>query len=200
MIAAPPPSFLPSINRQAGIAPQNVILVPIAYHDHQHEMVQLLGPPQTIVPVAIGRPSVAPNGVPQLAVPITEPILVQRSLCGAVQPPPQLKFAIGDLTVTIPVLPVGMSGLAGLKRTIERPISTPLDLSKRRREDSGSSGTTTPGNSVRTSHSDIEKPFLCACGVSFSADETLKAHKQYYCKMVERRDDNKEPPKKVVYV
>ncbi|ETN73607.1 zinc finger, C2H2 type [Necator americanus] len=87
--------------------------------------------------------------------------------------------------------------MAGLKRTIERPISTPLDLSKRRRENSGSSGTTTPSNSVRTSYSDVEKPFLCPCGVSFSADETLKAHKQYYCKMVERRDDNKDPPKKI---
>ncbi|RCN45939.1 hypothetical protein ANCCAN_08104 [Ancylostoma caninum] len=197
LIAPPAATFVPSIHRQGAVPPPNVILVPIAYHDHQHEMVQLLGPPQTIVPVAIGRPTAAPNGMPQIAVPLTDPLLVQRGLCGAVQPPPQLKFAVGDLTVTIPVVPIEMGGLAGLKRTVERPVSTPLDLSKRRREDSGSSGATTPSNTVRTSHSDVEKPFLCSCGVSFSADETLKAHKQYYCKMVERSDDNKDPPKKV---
>uniref|UniRef100_A0A0N4WAM3 C2H2-type domain-containing protein n=1 Tax=Haemonchus placei TaxID=6290 RepID=A0A0N4WAM3_HAEPC len=51
--------------------------------------------------------------------------------------------------------------------------------------------------SLNASHSDVEKPFVCACGISFSADETLKAHRQYYCKLVERDDDNnKEPPKK----
>uniref|UniRef100_A0A7I4XVQ9 C2H2-type domain-containing protein n=1 Tax=Haemonchus contortus TaxID=6289 RepID=A0A7I4XVQ9_HAECO len=201
VVVAAPPTLVPSIRHgtAAVAAPQNVILVPIAYHEHQHEMVQLLGPPQTIVPVAIGRPSVAQNGVPQLAVPLTEPLLVHRSLCGVVRTPAKLQFAIGDLAVTIPIVPIEMSGLsAGLKRTMERPTSIPLDLSKRRREhDSGSSGSTTPTNVVRASHSDVEKPFVCACGISFSADETLKAHRQYYCKLVERDDDtNKEPPKK----
>ncbi|KAK6045799.1 hypothetical protein COOONC_16696 [Cooperia oncophora] len=137
-----------------GIAARNVILVAYAaYHEHQHEMVQLLGPPQTIVPVAIGRPAAAQNGVPQMAVPLTEPLLVHRSLCGVVRTPTKIQFAIGDLAVTIPIVPLEMSGLAGgLKRTMERPTSTPLDLSKRRREpESGSSGSTTPTNIVRVS-------------------------------------------------
>ncbi|KAJ1352840.1 hypothetical protein KIN20_009317 [Parelaphostrongylus tenuis] len=194
-----PSSLVPSIHHGTSVVPpQNVILMPIAYHDQQHEIVQLLGPPQTIVPVAIGRPESSQNGIPQIAVPLTDPLLVQRGLCGSVNTPTKLQFVIGDLTVTIPILPIEISGPAGLKRTVERPISTPLDLSKKRREDdSGSSGTATPTNAIRASHSDVEKPFLCACGISFSADETLKAHRQYYCKMVERRDDIKDPPKKV---
>ncbi|VDM59580.1 unnamed protein product [Angiostrongylus costaricensis] len=194
-----PSTLVPSIHHGTSVvSPQNVILMPIAYHDHRHEIVQLLGPPQTIVPVAIGRPESSQNGIPQIGVPLTDPLLVQRGLCGSVSTPTKLQFVIGDLTVTIPVLPMEISGPAGLKRTAERPVSTPLDLSKKRREDdSGSSGTATPTNAIRASHSDVEKPFLCACGISFSADETLKAHRQYYCKMVERRDDNKDPPKKV---
>ncbi|ETN73606.1 hypothetical protein NECAME_04292 [Necator americanus] len=105
---APPQNFAPNILKQGAVLPQNVILVPIAYHEHQHEMVQLLGPPQTIVPVAIGRPTAASNGTPQMAIPITDPLLIQSGLCGTVQPPTQLKFAIGDLAVTIPVLPIEM--------------------------------------------------------------------------------------------
>ncbi|WKX90946.1 hypothetical protein Q1695_009634 [Nippostrongylus brasiliensis] len=193
-----PPTLVPSINHEpvAIAQPQNVILVPIAYHEHQHEMVQLLGPPQTIVPVAIGRPAAGQNGMPQLAVPLTDPLMVHRGLLGVVRTPSKIQFAVGDLAVTIPIVPIEMRGVAGLKRTIERPISTPLDLSKRRR-DSCSSGSTTPTTAVRATLSDVEKPFLCACGISFSADETLKAHRQYYCKLVEREEDNKEPPKKV---
>lgn len=200
VLVAAPPVLVPTIHHGAAAIPppQNVILVPIAYHEHQHEMVQLLGPPQTLVPVAIGRPAPGQNGVPQLAVPLTDPLLIHRGLCGVIQTPSKLQFTIGDLAVTIPIMPIEMRGMAGLKRTVERPTSTPLDLSKRRREgDSGSSGSTTPTNVVRASHSDVEKPFLCACGISFSADETLKAHRQYYCKLVEREDDNREPPKKV---
>ncbi|KAK6050524.1 hypothetical protein COOONC_11971, partial [Cooperia oncophora] len=155
VVVAAPPTLVPSIRHGTATvaAPQNVILVPIAYHEHQHEMVQLLGPPQTIVPVAIGRPAAAQNGVPQMAVPLTEPLLVHRSLCGVVRTPTKIQFAIGDLAVTIPIVPLEMSGLAGgLKRTMERPTSTPLDLSKRRREpESGSSGSTTPTNIVRVS-------------------------------------------------
>ncbi|KAK6025472.1 hypothetical protein OSTOST_08628 [Ostertagia ostertagi] len=225
VVVAAPPTLVPSIRHgTAAVAPpQNVILVPIAYHEHQHEMVQLLGPPQTIVPVAIGRPAVAQNGVPQLAVPLTEPLMVHRSLCGVVRTPTRLQFAVGDLAVTIPIVPVEMrlgnrhdyptifsatdriggffSGLAGgLKRTMERPTSTPLDLSKRRREpESGSSGSTTPTNIPRASHSDWRTvPYVQLWQFQFSADETLKAHRQYYCKLVEREDDSsKEPPKKV---
>ncbi|KAE9411710.1 hypothetical protein Angca_001274, partial [Angiostrongylus cantonensis] len=66
----------------------------------------MLGPPQTIVPVAIGRPESSQNGVPQIAVPLTDPLLVQRGLCGSVSTPTKLQFVIGDLTVTIPVLPI----------------------------------------------------------------------------------------------
>ncbi|KJH51061.1 zinc finger, C2H2 type [Dictyocaulus viviparus] len=146
VVSSVPSTLVPNIHHgttaaaaATAIQPPNVILFPVAYHDHQHEVVQK-----------------------------------ERKIT------------------------VFHSAPTGLKRTVERPISTPLDLSKRRRDDdSGSSGTATPTNAARTSHSDVEKPFLCACGISFSADETLKAHRQYYCKMVERRIDNRDPPKKV---
>lgn len=69
---------------------------------------QLLGPPQTLVPVAIGRPAPGQNGVPQLAVPLTDPLLIHRGLCGVIQTPSKLQFTIGDLAVTIPIMPIEM--------------------------------------------------------------------------------------------
>ncbi|CAJ0562831.1 unnamed protein product, partial [Mesorhabditis spiculigera] len=47
-----------------------------------------------------------------------------------------------------------------------------------------------------------EKPFLCACGVSFSAEATLNAHQQHYCKLSARQNDgpgssSRDSPRKV---
>uniref|UniRef100_A0A158PAZ5 C2H2-type domain-containing protein n=1 Tax=Angiostrongylus cantonensis TaxID=6313 RepID=A0A158PAZ5_ANGCA len=167
-VAGVPSNLVPSIHHGTSVVPpQNVILMPIAYHDHRHEIVQRSYFVPKYFSLAFKRRS------------------EQGLYFIRLRNPNEASHAI-----------IGI--LAGLKRTVERPVSTPLDLSKKRREDdSGSSGTATPTNAIRASHSDVEKPFLCACGISFSADETLKAHRQYYCKMVERRDDNKDPPKKV---
>ena len=153
----------------------------MAIHDQpQADIVQLLGPPQTVVPVAIGRS----------ALPLMQcPLLVQRALCSAVTIPAGLTYTIGSCPVTVPIVSIeAPSPAVGQKRPVG--ASPPLDLSKRSRFDS------TPPMKPSSS-SEVEKPFVCSCGVAFSAENTLKAHQQFYCKDVERTEEPREPQRKV---
>ncbi|CAD6190919.1 unnamed protein product [Caenorhabditis auriculariae] len=154
----------------------HVILLPVAYHDFpQQQLVQPIGPAQTLVPVAIGRPS-----IPQDPTTAVTPLLLRTSLGDPL--PTELKIAHRDFCVKVPVVQVD-----------ERPLpqdpattTTPLDLSSSRKREALEASSPTSSPPPLTKKSGIEKPFTCTCGVSFTADATLKAHQQFYCKNSQR--------------
>ncbi|PAV69167.1 hypothetical protein WR25_20593 [Diploscapter pachys] len=240
----------------------NVIMLPLAYHDQpQEDLIKALGPPQTIIPVAIARPS-APHPilpVHPLSAPTTNSLILNKSTCNTINIPRDLRFNVGEFNVTVPMLNLDIGVMNGLKRAAPKlpgngvqigappakinpavkqipllnqlpvpvPVSligslsdkaSPLDLSKRKDEKEGGleekdkdkletlplfikKDTESPQPSTSGTHknspSDVEKPFVCSCGIAFSVDATLKAHQQFYCKNVERPDDGKEPVRKV---
>ncbi|GMT29372.1 hypothetical protein PFISCL1PPCAC_20669, partial [Pristionchus fissidentatus] len=241
-----PPSLLstPVMPSPLPVHPPNVIYLPIGYHNHgMTHLTQLLGPPQTIVPIAVPRPLT--GGAPLLPH-IASSLVINPMMCGAIPIPASLQFMAGDVITNIPIatttaLPDQQHHAASIPalsphRTPpkaptpkhspakRRPGSPPLDLSSRKRRrtqgnsespieakpssssDCDSSAKCSPhrltpqspsANAACAPPAPPPRPFPCACGISFSSEATLLAHKTSYCKLTPPKNDensgSKEP-------
>ncbi|CCD69781.1 C2H2-type domain-containing protein [Caenorhabditis elegans] len=135
---------------------QNVILLPMAFHDLFQQ-----NPFQVVGPVTIGRNSALINSNPLL-------IHNKRKL-------EMPNFSTSKLSVQIPIINLDEKNV----RT-----STPLDLSSSPHAPSVPSLSASCSPTSKSSSSEPiypERPFSCTCGVSFSSQTTYDAHKQLYC-------------------
>ncbi|EGT32562.1 hypothetical protein CAEBREN_01319 [Caenorhabditis brenneri] len=144
--------------------PQNLILLPMAYHDLlQQNAVEVIGPVHTMVPVAIGRKSALVN---------TNPLFVHNR--ANLDIPPNLNISHPKLTVNIPVIDLD-----------EKPsTSNALDLSTNSRDASIISLSPSCSPASKSSSNEPfypDRPYSCTCGVSFSSQTTFDAHRQLYC-------------------
>ncbi|CAI4229888.1 unnamed protein product [Auanema sp. JU1783] len=208
---------------------QNIVLLPIAQHNQpQSDLIQFLGPPQTIIPIAIGKQNFT-----------TGSLVLQKPFCASIKTPPSINFSNDGLNVTVPLVQIdtpcsssaSIIGTAlpatvnpipdvapststvfntlnittsnpSMKRAHDGSSLSPMEISKRARHDSIAEAT----NKALASQSffakagsstEGEKPYVCSCGVTFSAMNTLKAHRTLYCKDVGRPDDHREPTRKL---
>ncbi|GMR54926.1 hypothetical protein PMAYCL1PPCAC_25121, partial [Pristionchus mayeri] len=106
----PPPAAASLLSTPVMPAPlphtsPNVIYLPIGYHDipagPSGSVVQMLGQPQTIVPIAVPRPIT--GGAPLLPH-LASSLSVTPAMCGAIPIPASLQFMAGDVITTIPVM------------------------------------------------------------------------------------------------
>ncbi|GMT01808.1 hypothetical protein PENTCL1PPCAC_23982, partial [Pristionchus entomophagus] len=108
LLPPPPPSLLASAPVMPAPLPHaapNVIYLPIGYHDippgPSGSVVQMLGQPQTIVPIAVPRP--VTGGAPLLPH-LASSLAVHPAMCGAIPIPASLQLMAGDVITTIPVM------------------------------------------------------------------------------------------------
>ncbi|KAH7714261.1 Zinc fingerC2H2 type family protein [Aphelenchoides avenae] len=237
LYAAPMRPLVPTLSSLIGsvrplMEPQissNTIVLPVAYHSlADPNAVQLIGPPQTVIPVAIGQtmpPAVRPllldaNFAPNISLPAE---FVQIASTAFNLPLAYLQTLLPTTTVaTANASPLGASATeiqAGVnearssgtgrssaqKRKCDSTDSKPLDL---RTVKSGSHRDTVPDGrktlkattSDERKESTSERPYQCECGVSFMIEETFETHKRYYCKFrpTEVEDVKESPPKSYV--
>ncbi|EFP01508.1 hypothetical protein CRE_23893 [Caenorhabditis remanei] len=145
--------------------PQNLILLPMAYHDLlQQNAVQVMGPVHSLIPVAVGRKSTLVN---------TSPIFVHNKT--NLEIPTNLNISNSKLSINIPVI--------DLDEKIPS-TSTVLDLSSSSQAASIPSLSPSCSPTSKSSSSEPfypDRPFSCTCGVSFSSQTTYDAHRQLYC-------------------
>lgn len=140
----------------------NFILLPLAYHNlPQKNAVQLLGPPQTIIPVAIGKPSgsAAPTS-------LGHPIFINEDASSTYDIPQSIKINLPNFQMITPIL-----------KLVGKQSSTPSSTSKPVEEP----------KEEKSKIVDTLKPFMCTCGVSFTAQSTLDAHKTHYCTELKKK-------------
>ncbi|CAJ0948750.1 unnamed protein product, partial [Mesorhabditis belari] len=201
-ISLPTAGSAPSLPR---FPTQNLLFLPVAYHDlPQNGIVQVLGPAQTFVPIAVGRSQSLSSSLQQLGA----PYLLVNSHPNI---PSTVKFSAGELNLQIPLIvneqQEGQTNAGTKRRAVPVPSTTMtqgvVDLSaKRMRSTILHQSTTTPPTTSTSSTSSLpiplpiiipkqidsngEKRFVCGCGVSFSAQLTLRAHQEHYCKLASR--------------
>ncbi|CAD5207205.1 unnamed protein product [Bursaphelenchus okinawaensis] len=205
-----------AVSNILGVGQTNTIILPVGYHNQSDSsIIQVVGPVQTVIPVAISR-----------TVPVaSRSLMLDAAFASQLQIPPKLplnqpsgEFGLSlaflsqnnptqstsnNVTATATVLSGNElnPSLLGRKRirTTSSSSSTkrfcdsaesssrPLDLSQKPKEDEP------------TDKSDAKKPFACDCGVSFMTNETLTSHRKYYCKNRVSADEieEMEPSRKV---
>uniref|UniRef100_A0A914X031 C2H2-type domain-containing protein n=1 Tax=Plectus sambesii TaxID=2011161 RepID=A0A914X031_9BILA len=197
---------------QACQPPPNAILLPVAYNLRTDaQVMQVIGLPQVVIPVAIPKPS---SGA---FAPL--PLMLEFSLIAGVELP-QMTIPVNSTDLNSPFflpvairsnsiaassrqLPQHFSSPTQTARSSASPLQTatknsaalgadgskPLDLSKRRPSSRCSSlaKTSTPEirlpPTTRPPDDGDNKPFVCNCGISFSNMNTLNGHKKFYCKI-----------------
>ncbi|KAF1770380.1 hypothetical protein GCK72_002198 [Caenorhabditis remanei] len=157
--------------------PQNLILLPMAYHDLlQQNAVQVMGPVHSLIPVAVGRKSTLVN---------TSPIFVHNKT--NLEIPTNLNISNSKLSINIPVI--------DLDEKIPS-TSTVLDLSSSSQAASIPSLSPSCSPTSKSSSSEPfypDRPFSCTCGVSFSSQTTYDAHRQLYCSHTVRETSSGGP-------
>lgn len=152
-----------SADKSISESTQNLILLPMAFHDLlQQNAVQVMGPLHSVVPVAVGRNSSLIN---------TNPLFVHNKTNWEI--PQNLSFSHSDLSINIPII--------DLDEKIPS-TSSALDAISRAASIHSLSRSCSPTSKSSSSEPFYpDRPFSCTCGVSFSSQNTYDAHRQLYC-------------------
>ncbi|CAP31067.1 Protein CBG12020 [Caenorhabditis briggsae] len=157
---------------------QNLILLPLAYHDLlQQNAVQVMGPLNSILPVAVSRKSAFVN---------TNPLFVRNKL--NLDIPQSMNLFNLPLSVNIPVVDLDEK----IPSTSTAKESSTSTMEARIPSISPSCSPTSKSSSSEPFYPD--RPFSCTCGVSFSSQTTYDAHRQLYCSHTVRESSTNAGP------
>ncbi|KAL4002193.1 hypothetical protein ACH3XW_2480 [Acanthocheilonema viteae] len=204
------------------INPMHALYLPVAFHNHSVNSVQILGYPQMLIPVAV-HPH-AQN--------ILKPcLLIDEFMARNITIPNQICFGETRCLLSVTTMQQqpysqnpSTSGTVFHKNnkkrkgTISNGIKKkhkssndlkPLDLTVRikqfRRNTHSSSSncdSTEEDNSTgeKLIPSEPDKKYRCDCGISFSSEITLNGHKKYYChNNANQTAQFREPQRKIAY-
>ncbi|VDK74128.1 unnamed protein product [Litomosoides sigmodontis] len=204
------------------ITPMHALYLPVAFHNHSVNSVQVLGYPQLLIPVAVHRHAQS----------ILKPrLLIDEFMARDIAIPNQICFGETRCLVNVTATqrqpysqnPSTSSSVFRNSNRKRREMASngirkrhrssndlkPLDLTvrvKQRRQNAHSSSSNcdsteedgSTGGKLVPSESD--KKYRCDCGVSFSSEITLNGHKKYYChNNASQAAPFREPQRKVVY-
>uniref|UniRef100_A0A1I7S1Q4 C2H2-type domain-containing protein n=1 Tax=Bursaphelenchus xylophilus TaxID=6326 RepID=A0A1I7S1Q4_BURXY len=211
-----------AISNILGVGAQNTLILPVAYHSQSDpSVIQVVGPAQTIIPVAISR-----------QVPVTSrSLLLDSAFASQLQLPIHGKFPLnpqaGEFGLPLAFVhqlnsqngPSTSNGNVTATATIlsGTELNPTLLGRKRMRTSSSSSSSKRFCDSAESSsrpldlsqkngpkeedkaNAEAKKPFACDCGVAFMSKETLTSHRKYYCKnrVTIEEIEEMEPARKV---
>ncbi|KAM3724393.1 Zinc finger protein [Dirofilaria immitis] len=207
------------------INPMHALYLPIAFHNHSINSVQVLGYPQVLIPVAI-HPHAQNMLKPCLFIDefMARNITVPNQIClgetRCLLTINTIQQAYSQNVCNIPSTSTAVSHKNNQKRKEmvsndikkRRKLSNdlkPLDLTvriKQIRQNAHSSSSncdsTEEDNSTNDKliSSEMDKKYRCDCGVSFNSEITLNGHKKYYChNNANQIASFREPQQKVAY-
>jgi len=179
------------------------ILLPVAYHSHSHgEIIQVVGPPQTVIPIAISRSATLNVNFTPRPLMIDASLAPNLDLCASAivlghagKAPFHLPIAATPqclethCAASIPTTSQCASTSSATPPSLSAParIETdePLDLSVRPKGNGSENGGFVVKQTKTANPSPASPPrkrLLCDCGLSFLAAETLEGHQSYYCR------------------
>ncbi|CAG9532678.1 unnamed protein product [Cercopithifilaria johnstoni] len=208
------------------INPTHALYLPVAFHNHSVNSVQVLGYPQTLIPVAIHphaqnilKPCLFIDEFMARNITIPNQICFGETRClinvTAIQQQPYSQNPSTSSTLFHNNNCEKRKGMVSNGIRKKRKSSNdlkPLDLTVRIKQfkqqqnaHSGSSNcdsTEEDNNSTgeKLLPSEPDKKYRCDCGVSFSSEITLNGHKKYYChNNANQTAPFREPQRKIAY-
>uniref|UniRef100_A0A1I7TK88 DNA_MISMATCH_REPAIR_2 domain-containing protein n=2 Tax=Caenorhabditis tropicalis TaxID=1561998 RepID=A0A1I7TK88_9PELO len=165
-----------TLEKNTGEKPDNVILLPVAFHALMNQnTVQVMGPTHSVIPVAVGRNSTLLKHMNPISIRNTTQLEIS----------PNLNVSHSNISISIPIIDLD---------EIRASTSTALDLSSSLRAASVQSLSPSCSPTSKSSSSEPfypDRPFSCTCGVSFSSQTTFDAHRQLYCSHTTRESANR---------
>uniref|UniRef100_A0A1I7W1K3 C2H2-type domain-containing protein n=1 Tax=Loa loa TaxID=7209 RepID=A0A1I7W1K3_LOALO len=208
------------------INPIHTLYLPVAFHNHSVNNIQVLGYPQVLIPVAIHphaqnilKPCLFIDEFMARNITIPNQICFGETRCllnvtAMQQPFSQNAYNIPSASSTVfhnnnNKKRKGLSSNGIRKKRKSSNDLKPLDLTvriKQFRQNANSSSSncdsTEEDNSTidKLLPSESDKKYRCDCGVSFSSEVTLNGHKKYYChNNAKQAAPFREPQRKITY-
>uniref|UniRef100_A0A915Q6H3 C2H2-type domain-containing protein n=1 Tax=Setaria digitata TaxID=48799 RepID=A0A915Q6H3_9BILA len=208
-------AYRKEISSDQCISSMHALYLPVAFHNHSVNSVQVLGYPQMLIPVAIHphaqnilRPCLLIDEFMARNITLPKQICFGETRChlniSAIQQPyTQTSFNFPSTSNTL------SHNNKKRKRRKSSNDLKPLDLTvriKQIRQNAHSSSSncdsTEEDNSTteKLMASEPDKKYRCDCGVSFSSEATLNGHKKYYChNNANQAVPFREPQRKIAY-
>uniref|UniRef100_A0A0R3RWX7 C2H2-type domain-containing protein n=1 Tax=Elaeophora elaphi TaxID=1147741 RepID=A0A0R3RWX7_9BILA len=206
------------------INPMHALYLPVAFHNHSVNSIQVLGYPQMLIPVAV-HPH-AQNFLKQC-------LLIDEFMSRNITVPNQICFGETRCLLNVTTMQQqpysqnhpstsntvfqnsnnkkrkGVVSNGTRKRRKSSSDLKPLDLTVRIKQlqqnahsSSSNCDSTEEDNSTgeKLVSSESDKKYRCDCGVSFSSEVTLNGHKKYYChNNASQAAPFREPQRKMAY-
>ena len=192
---------------------QTPIMLPLTVHSDDPFSIRILGPPQVVFPVAVGRKTDL----------LVSSLLIDPLLFGSIPIPSSLPISNGIPGFSIPIKSLSSSAYPPttaaahppqpppIKRARLSVDARPLDLSMKMPKPKPSTFPPVPANLLSLASTlgaqipttsipsklppppSDDRPFKCKCGVEFTSEKVYTGHKNFYCPMRPHADEENTP-------